>query len=127
VLFRATPSLLNPSPIKLIYAKTYRDFWWGLGRAGVLNFSMAIVGFSLPSQDEYARQIIYRLVKNYQTTYWENEAWIHKKTPFVLVDLLKSAEEEQKFRHRYSFVDWSRAVTYFGGFNEEALELLRCR
>jgi len=73
ILFHATPSLLNPSPIKLIYSKMYRDFWSGLGRAGVLNFSMAIIGFSLPSQDEYARQIIYRLVKNYQTTYWEND------------------------------------------------------
>lgn len=127
VLFHATPSLLNPSPIKLIYTKMYRDFWWGLGRAGVLNFSMAIIGFSLPSQDDYARQVIYRLVKNYQTTYWEEDFLKHKKTPLVLIDLRTSPEEEQEFRRRYAFVDWDRAKTYFNGFNEEAIDLLRGR
>lgn len=127
VLFHTTPSLLNPSSAKILYSQMLRDFWWGLGHAGVLNFSMAIIGFSLPSQDDYARQIIYRLVKNYQSTYWEEDVWVHKKTPLVLVDFRKSAEEEQEFRHRYAFVDWDRAETYFDGFDEEALELLRRR
>jgi hypothetical protein len=35
------------------------------------------------------------------------------------------ASEEEKFRHRYSFVDWNKAETYFGGFDEKALALLR--
>ena len=103
----------------------YRDFWSGLCRAGVANFSMAIIGFSQPSQDEYARQVIYRLVTNYQTTYWENDVWTHKKTPLVLVDFQKSAEEEQAYRQRYAFVDWDRAEVYFDGFDEKAIELLR--
>ena len=125
ILFHATPSILNPSPAKILYSQMLRDFWWGLGYVGVLNFSMAIIGFSLPSQDEYARQVIYRLVKNYQTAYWEEGVWKHKKTPLVLVDFRKSSEEEQEFRHRYAFVDWDRAVTYFDGFDEEAIRLLR--
>ena len=103
----------------------YRDFWSGLGKAGVLNFNMAIIGFSMPDQDDYARQVIYRLVKNYQTTNWEEDFFGHKKSPLVLIDFQKSAEKEQKFRKRYAFVDWDRAITYFDGFNEEAIELIR--
>lgn len=125
VLFHATPSLLNPSSTKLLYSKMYRDFWSGMGRAGVLNFRMGIIGYSLPSQDDYARQIIYRLVDNYQTAYWEENPWPHEKAPLVLIDLSKSREEVQSYRDRYCFVNWDRAVTHFNGFNEEALELLR--
>ena len=101
------------------------DFWWGLGRAGVLNFSMAVIGFSLPSQDEYARQVIYRLVQNYQSTYWGNTTMMHRKTRLVLIDFPKSAEEKQEYRRKYRFVNWDRAVTYFNGFDEKAIKLLR--
>ena len=101
-----------------------RDFWWGLGQKGVLSFGMAVIGFSLSKQDEYARQVIYGLVKNYQTTYWEKNPFDHKKSPLVLVDLKKSPTEKQEFRHRYAFVDWNRAETHFDGFDKEAIELL---
>jgi hypothetical protein len=124
ILFHAQPSLLNPSTAKILYSQRLKEFWDGIGKAGVLNFGMAIIGFSLPRQDDYARQVIYRLVKNYQTTYWQEEVWLHKKTPLVLVDLRKSAEGKKEYQRRYAFVDWGRAETYFGGFNEKALELL---
>jgi hypothetical protein len=66
ILFGATPSLLNPSSVKIVYSRMLRNFWDGLGQAGVLNFGMAVIGLSLPQQDDYARQVIYRLVRNYQ-------------------------------------------------------------
>jgi len=125
ILFHATPSLLNPSSIKILYSKMMSDFWWGLGRVGVLNFSMAVIGFSLPSQDEYARQVIYRLVQNYQSTYWGNTTMMHRKTRLVLIDFPKSVEEKQEYRRKYRFVNWDRAVTYFNGFDEKAIKLLR--
>jgi hypothetical protein len=78
--FRATPTLLNPSPAKIIYSTTFRDFWWGLQQAGVFNFGMAIIGYSLPPQDQYARQVLYNLVKNYQLTYWQDGVLGQKKT-----------------------------------------------
>jgi len=61
--FSSAPWLLNPSSMKVVYAKTLKDFWWGLGRAGGMNLSMAIIGFSLPQHDDYARQAIYRLAR----------------------------------------------------------------
>jgi hypothetical protein len=127
-LFRATPSLLNPSSMKILYSEMVRDFWWGLGRVGAMNFRMAVIGFSLPPQDEYARQVIYRLVENYQNISWgENfDDFGHKKTPLVLVDFRRSTQEEEEFRRRYAFVDWSKSQTCLSGFDENALELLNC-
>jgi hypothetical protein len=125
-LFLVTPSLLNPSSMKILYSEMVRDFWWGLGHVGAMNFRMAIIGFSLPPQDEYARQVIYRVVKNYQNVHWD-KTWDdvrHKKAPLVLVDFPASTQKEQDFRRRYAFVDWSKSQTCFSGFDENALELL---
>jgi hypothetical protein len=113
--------------MKILYSQMVRDFWWGLGSLGTMNFRMAIIGFSLPPQDEYARQVIYRLVRNYQRIDW-GKTWDkagHRKTPLVLVDFRRSAKEETDLRERYAFVDWDKAQTCLGGFDETALDLLR--
>jgi len=112
--------------MKILYSEMFRDFWWGLGGVGAMNFRMAIIGFSLPPQNEYARQVIYRLVRNYQDIDWEItwDSVGHKKAPLTLVDFRKSAQEEQAFRQRYAFVDWNKARTCFSGLDENALELL---
>ncbi|MFZ0978974.1 MAG: SIR2 family protein [Candidatus Acidiferrales bacterium] len=125
ILFHATPSLLNPSSVKILYSKMLRDFWWGLGASGILNFGMVIIGFSMPQQDDYARQVLYRPVTNYQENYWEHGELNHKKTPLLLIDFRTSPEHQQQYRHRYAFVDWSRAQLHFGGLDDEALSLIR--
>jgi hypothetical protein len=124
ILFEATPSLFNPSSMKIIYSQMVRDFWWDMGQAGVFNFALAIIGFSLPRQDEYARQIIYRLVRNYQDVRQHEGLSEHKKGPVVLIDLRKTAKAQQEFRSNYSFVNWSTAQICFDGFDENALALL---
>jgi hypothetical protein len=124
ILFLATPSLLNPSSVKIVHSRMLRDFWDGLGQAGVLNFGMAIIGFSLPQQDDYAQQAIYRLVRNYQENYWEAGQLEHKKTPLLLIDFQKSAAGRQAFRKRYAFVNWDRAKLHFDGFSNDALRLI---
>lgn len=125
-LFLATPALLNPSSMKILFAEMVRDFWWGMGYAGGMSFRMAIIGFSLPPQDEYARQVIYRLVTNYQATGW-NMTWDdagHKKSPVTLIDFRQSSHEQEQFKQRYAFVDWNKARTCFDGLDEHALQVL---
>jgi hypothetical protein len=124
IMFSYTPEILNPSSMKILYSKMYRDFWYSLGRAGVFNFRLAIVGYSLPKQDEYARQVIYRIVSNYQTAYWGDSQLKHKKTPLILIDCLSSDADKKGYKGRYSFVNWERAITHFSGFNRDAIELL---
>jgi len=118
-LFLATPYLLTPSSMKVIHA--VKEFWRGLGGAGPLNMGMAIVGFSLPLHDEYARQVLYRLVRNYQSAYWGQNIIGNAKTPLVLVDYRVSAGSQSELRRRYAFVDWSKAICCFDGFGSDTL------
>ena len=123
-LFHATPRLLTPSAAKLVYASRMGSFWDGFGRVGHLNFGLAIIGFSLPIHDDYARQIIYRLVTNYQQTHWDEEVFGQKKSPAAIVDFFASETSKQQFLDRYRFVDWTRANLISDGFNIPALDTI---
>jgi SIR2-like domain len=122
LLFMATPRILPPSAAKLLYASRMNDFWDGMGDAGYYNFGMAIIGFSLPAQDEYARQILYELVTNYQRYNWDDKELDRKKTPLAIVDFFPDTAAEARFRERYRFVDWSRADLSGRGFDLASLD-----
>ena len=122
LLFMATPRILPPSAAKLLYASAMHDFWQGMGHAGYYNFGMAIVGFSLPAQDDYARQIIYDFVTSYQRYNWDKDELGRKKPPLAIVDFFPNAEAEARFRERYRFVDWSRADLSGSGFDLASLD-----
>jgi len=121
ILFSATPWILTPSTNKVVYANPLKDFWDGLGRSGGTNFGMAIIGYSLPSHDQYARQAIYSLVKNYQEVYWDEDLFGFKKTPLVLIDYRTTPEDVLKYQKNYQFVDFNKSVLHMDGFNEEAI------
>ena len=122
----ATPWILSPSYSKILYADVVRDFWYGIDRAGSMNYGAGIIGYSLPPHDEYIRQIVYTIVRNYQ----ESEQTLNvgdthiKKTNFKIIDLCKCAEEEAKIKGRYRFVDWNRTDLYVKGFDQEAVRLI---
>jgi hypothetical protein len=122
LLFLATPRILPPSAAKLLYTSRMNDFWVGMGNAGLYNFGMAIVGFSLPLQDEYARQILYGLVTNYQRYNWGIDAVGREKTPLAIVDSFSDPAAQERFRERYRFVDWSRADLSGKGFDLASLD-----
>ncbi len=122
ILFLATPWILTPSTTKVIYASPLQEFWDGLGRSGGTNFGMAIIGYSLPSHDRYARQAIYSLVTNYQQTNWGKEIFGFKKTPLVLVDYRTNSGSVADYRDNYRFVDFEKAVLYLNGFDATAID-----
>ncbi len=122
LLFLATPRILPPSAAKLLYASRMNDFWEGMGNAGYYNFGMAIIGFSLPAQDEYARQILYEWVTNYQQASWDNEELGLKKTPLAIVDFFADDKSKARFVDRYRFVDWTRASLSGNGFDQASLD-----
>jgi len=123
-LFLATPWLLNPSSLKVLYASTVKQLWQGLGHDGVANLGMVIVGFSLPTHDDYARQVLYRIVKNYQSLYWEKGILGRRKAPLRLVDFRCTSTEAQSLRSRYAFIDWDKATCHFNGFDEAVVPSL---
>jgi hypothetical protein len=121
LMFMATPWILTPSTSKILYARTLEAFWQGLGRSGGLNFGMAIVGYSLPIHDSYARQAIYSLTSNYQGCYWDEGMFGLKKTPLVLVDYRSTEEGSKELQRNYRFVDFEKADLHLDGFNMDAV------
>jgi len=122
IMFHTTPWILSPSTNKIVYANALGDFWNGLGIAGGLNFGMAIIGYSLPSHDIYARQSIYSLVKNYQEAYWDEEISGLKKIPLTLVDYKTTKDEREAFKNSYRFIDPNKTNFHMSGFNFEAID-----
>ena len=121
----ATPWILSPSYHKILYAKTLRDFWYGIYEAGSWNYGVGIIGFSLPPHDEYIRQIIYTIVRNYQESeeYGYGEKHL-SKAKFKMVDFCENDKDLSKLKKQYCFVDWNQADLYVKGFGEEAVKLL---
>jgi len=71
-----------------------------------------------------ASQVLYRLVTNYQTAYWNEDVFGLKKRPLILIDRRQSEEEMEELRRRYAFVDWEKTEAHMAGFDENALDLL---
>ena len=121
----ATPYLVTPSRAKAVYAARFASLWHGLGQAGGLNLGLVVIGFSLSPQDEHAKQALFRLVRNYQDSWWEIE-WPHgqTKTPVLLVDRKQTIEDRQAYQERYGFVKPEKAKFHFDGFDMAAVELM---
>lgn len=121
-LFRATPRMLPPSTAKLLYCNGMHDFWRGIDDIGVYSYGMSIIGFSLPKQDEYLRQILYALVTNYQRYNADRDYLGRRKSPLTIVDYFDDAGAEKRFRERYCFVDWSKTTLFGKGFSANSLD-----
>lgn len=121
----AVPCLLNPSKSKALYADRFKDFWQGMGRGGGSNLGVIIVGYSLPQHDDYAKQALFRMLRNYQDTSWdESQLGERKKSPVLLVDKQDEAHGREFLAH-FGFIDADKVRTHFAGFDEDALALIR--
>jgi hypothetical protein len=118
------PLILAPSPTKLFYAQPLREFWWGLQRAGGLNLSLGVVGYSLPPYDAYARQVIYHVFSNYTGYEPDLEFNGRKKGRVRILDYRPDGDSGAEIRTRYRFADWSRTDLRLDGFNEVTVEWL---
>jgi hypothetical protein len=124
-LFLQTPLIVAPSTSKILWFDRFKGFWWGMGELGSLNRRLTIIGFSLADHDEYVRQIIYSITRNYQKFHWGiEELDMGKKAPLLIIDYQDTDPKKEAFKKRYAFVDWARAEISFDGFNNDALALI---
>ena len=118
------PLILPPSESKLFYSWPLRDLWYGINRMGEFNLSICVVGYSLPTYDEYARQAFYSMFSNY-TAYEPNLEFRGKrKTPIRILDYNTKDKSGADIRSRYRFADWSRTELNLDGLNESTIEWL---
>ena len=123
-----TPWLLPPSTKKFVYLDKLLPFWRGLGKSGVWNLGLVVIGYSLPPHDDYAKITLFAMTENYQRGNWGKGAFGPKlghKSPVVLIDRCTDGKAEREYRKRYGFVDPKKAKFHLSGFDSEAVELIR--
>ena len=118
------PLILAPSNMKMVYTPTLREFWSGMQRAGGLNLSIGVVGYSLPLNDEYARQVLYHVFSNYTGYEPDLEFESRKKTPIRILDSAPQGDSGADIRNRYRFADWSKTDLRLDGLTESTVEWL---
>ena len=112
----------------MVYASRFSDFWHGLNFVGGANFRMVVIGYSLPEHDDYARQVIYEIVDNYQKVPLKTVSeGILERDPLLIVDLRRGDAAIANIKSAYSFVDWSGAKLHLDGFGPAVLDWLRER
>src|SRR5262249_8457810 len=99
------------------------DFFYGLGGFGFNHYKFNIIGFSMSEHDEYARQVIYRIVKNYLTIDDLNDP-PRPKDPIRLVDYRPGESSRSQLLKRYAFLDPANSEFLGDGFDEATVDRL---
>jgi hypothetical protein len=116
------PLIVSPSYNKLLYLNPLREFWRGFNRIGSLENRVVVIGFSLPSHDEYIRQPLYHLINNFQC--FQDNTGLTKKVNLKMIDYKKTEVDVKKYKKTYRFVDSRKTDYYFDGFNPKALRVI---
>ena len=99
--WKCSPLLLSPSSSKILYANPIKSLWHGLQTAGGMNLGLGVIGYSLPDHDEYARQVLYHIFRNY-TDLEPNLAIGKVKKKFAkIIDFAPIGDSEWKVRRCY--------------------------
>jgi len=118
------PLILSPSSSKILYANPIKGLWNGIQKAGGFSLGLGIIGYSLPPYDEYAKQALYHLIRNYTEFEPDLKLGKLKKGSVKILDYTPSGESDWRIRRNYSFVNWERCELMTSGFNLEAIEWL---
>ncbi len=118
------PLILHPSQAKLFHARTLRDFWWGIQKRGGLNLSIGVIGYSLPTYDEYVRQTLFYMFSNYTEVAPDLEVRGRRKAPIRIIDYAPASDSGADIRSRYRFADWQNTELSLKGFSEESTDWL---
>ena len=119
-----SPFILAPSQAKLVYIPTLREFWYGMQKSGGFNLSLGVIGYSLPTADEYARQALYHMFRNYTDHQPDLEFMGRRKSRIRILDSAPAGDSGTEIRSRYRFADWSKVDLCLDGFNEATFEWL---
>ena len=101
-----------------MYLNPLKEFWWGFNQMGSFEKRVAVIGFSLPEHDEYIRQPLYHLIRNFQ--YYKGI----EKHNLKMIDLQESLEGVEGYKKKYQFVNFDKTDFYFDGFDQRALDII---
>ncbi len=89
-------------------------------------WEFGVVGYSLPTYDEYARQTLFYVFSNYTGVdlAWEFENPELKKAPIRILDYRPPGDSGADIRTRYRFADWSQTELRLDGLNKSTIKWL---
>ncbi len=122
--WHCSPLILSPSISKILYANPLKGLWRGLQKGGALNLGLGVIGYSLPNYDEYARQALYHLMRNYTEVEPELELNGVAKRPMRIIDYCQPGESDWLIRKSYSFLNWQRTEVNSSGLSANSVEWL---
>lgn len=111
--WQESPYLLAPSQSKLFYARMIRDLWDELPQWGWGNGLVSIIGYSMPSHDEYARQVIYGIADNYYRS---------TRRRVRIVDFRPSDADKAAHQEAFRFLRWKRTDARYDGLYDENVD-----
>lgn len=127
-MWLSPPLILAPSPMKFVYGRPILDLWFGLGELGDFANGLAVIGFSLPSHDEYLRVLLYKIASNYlsQSAWSGRQDWAPswRPTKVRMIDRQTDRENKDAYKRRYSFIDPELSKFCWDGFGEESIRFL---
>ena len=110
-----SPFIISPSINKIVYLNPLKELWNGFIGNGQGSKRLVFIGFSLPPHDDYIRQPLYWVAKNFESTAkYENNR-------ISVIDCQNDLNKRLKFKEKYSFLDDEFTDYYFDGFSEEVL------
>ena len=117
------PFIAPPSTTKSHNLQLMSRMWNGVYTGGTFGTGLAVIGYSLPGHDDYARAAIYQVVASYQR-FRDRRTGRDRKPPMVLIDYRVDAPGRAEYEANYRFVDHGHAVFHLTGFDQQAVDLL---
>ncbi|MBU1101431.1 MAG: SIR2 family protein [Bacteroidetes bacterium] len=110
-----SPFIISPSFNKIVYLNPLRELWRGFISNGHFSKHLVFIGFSLPQHDDYIRQPLYYLAKNFEST----AKYDNKR--ISVIDYQLELDKKENFKENYCFLDLELTDYYFDGFSSEVL------
>ena len=111
------PFILPPAYDKLLGYDAILDLWENLHRTQDAFSSIVVIGYSFPSYDSYAYEVLGRLLVDYQrggdTTYWEQRR--------VPIQIVTRANSEQHALEAIPFLNPAKTRVWNQGFSSDSL------
>jgi hypothetical protein len=120
----AAPLLLIPSQAKLYYGAPLREFWSGMTQNTTTWETLAVVGYSLPPGDPYAKQVLYELAAGHVHAL-QRPGWCPwPQFRIKVVDYRTNERDKAEFFENYRFLDRQYTEFDFGGLSTTSVARL---
>jgi SIR2-like domain len=118
------PLLLAPSDAKQLYGSPFRGLWEGLPLGASLWGAFSIVGCSLPPADPYARQVLYRVGRDYGYGREHPEERFGPMNRIKVVNRAADDAQAARIRETYRFLPAEHTDFLLDGLDTNAVEEL---